>query len=177
MNNDTIDRYRLDPLTDRLHASLGLNGATYVVLNGEHAIATPPGKTMAETLSWVWRYGSVDLAKWGEASKLVPQWIHDCDRCHLLGRVGEGGRFDAWIATHEPSRSGYPSIIVRASDEGSDYRSMPAYFYASDNGARGEAYRLAVAAGFVGDPDADDVDPDAKCDWCDRRRCRCSGGY
>jgi hypothetical protein len=146
-------RTKLNPMADRLHASIGVDGKTFIVLTDcvgdSFAIALPAGKTASQALSWIWKYGTVDLDKWSDAAALVPQYVHDCEKCRFLGRVrGDTGGADVWLDTHNSTRE--PVLIVRYSSEGSDYSAMEAWVYANAKGMRGQAYALAKSLGLLG---------------------------
>lgn len=79
-------------------------------------------------------------------SLLTPRYEHDCERCRFLGTVaapnrGADGVADLYVCVDVGQTMG-PSVVVRYSDDGPDYSSIPRQFIT----ATGDKLLLAAAA-------------------------------
>ena len=72
--------------------------------------------------------------------ELKANWQHDCDECELIGTFQHLGMpYDVWIHEHKPVEAD-ATLIIRYSDEGPEYHSLPMW---AAKEAQGTMWKIA----------------------------------
>lgn len=74
----------------------------------------------------------------------TPQYLHDCDSCIFLGRFEADYDYDLYYC----GGNGWPTVVGRRSDDGSDYISGMIFAEQGHSPALVEARKRAIAMGF-----------------------------